>query len=312
MPPSSDANSLNTAADTLTARLEIQSPSPLQLFQPDWPGASELQIWVKRDDLLHPIISGNKWRKLKYALAQLQVENIDKVISFGGGFSNHLHALGYCCQRLGIALEARIRGDYSKHPSPMIDDLIRWGTTIKYLNKRSYKEQTELAAANALTTDETHTRVIPEGGSQQQALPGVAEILSELPRDFDHILLPVGSGGTLAGLVSASPGAKLHGIAVLKGQDYLEQLVKNLLDGANQNHWQILHDYHGGGYGKADKNLQAFCHEVEENSAIPLEPVYSGKLFCAARQLMEKGYFNAGSKILLLHTGGLQGARASG
>ena len=301
---------------SLVKQLFIPVPSPEQLLTPSWANLHDVQISVKRDDLLHPIISGNKWRKLKYTLLEASENNVKHIISFGGGYSNHLHALGYCCLQLGIRLSAIVRGDYSQNLSPMLRDLLSWGTDIQYVDRITYQQRADPQYLQTLTTQYPNALLIPEGGSQQQALSGVAEIIQELTQQYDYILAPVASGGTLAGLIDglAQPkniaSCRVLGIAVLKGQGYLEQLVGSLL--TKRHHkvdWKINHDYQFGGYAKCNSELSQFCGEFEQQTKIAVEPVYSGKLFYALYKLTINGYFPNGSRVLALHTGGLQGAR---
>jgi 1-aminocyclopropane-1-carboxylate deaminase len=300
----------------LADKLAIQTPSPEQVIKPHWANLQNIQISITRDDLLHPIISGNKWRKLKYALLEASENKVTHIVSFGGGYSNHLHALGYCCQQLGIRLSAIVRGNYSQNLSPMLRDLLSWGADVQYVDRVTYQQRTEPQYLQTLATKYPNALLIPEGGSQQQALKGVAEIIQELTQQYDYILAPMASGGTLAGLIDglAQTGnhdtSQILGIAVLKGQGYLEQLVENLLtDIHHKVEYSISHNYHFGGYAKSNNELNQFCAEFEKQTQIALEPVYSGKLFYALYQLTINGYFPAGSRVLALHTGGLQGAR---
>lgn len=295
--------------EKLEEQLGIQLPSPLEPFTPNWPGADKRQILVKRDDLIHPLISGNKWRKLKHALATLP----KSVITFGGGYSNHLHALGFVCHRLNIPMRAIVRGHYP-NLTPTLQDLNQWGTDIEFVDKIEYKKRAQPDYLESLSERSPEAAVIPEGGSQDQALLGVAEILQELPETPDYILAPVASGGTLAGLISAGSDASILGIGVLKGEEYLNSLVEQLLPKATreqQCHWKILADYHHGGYAKAPADLKAFCDEFNQAHGFDIEPVYSGKLFWALKDLLAKEFFPEGTTIVMLHTGGLQGARDS-
>lgn len=305
---------MSAPIDPLSHILGIAGPCAEQRLRIDWPNSENYQIWLKRDDLLHPIISGNKWRKLKYALLAAQQQQTKQIISFGGGFSNHLHALGYACAKLDIQLNAIIRGNYSAHPSPMLADLTRWHAKLHYVDRNTYRQRDDPAYLARLQADSPGAMIIPEGGSQYLALRGVTEIVNELSTHYEHILAPVASGGTLAGLIqgTAHLDTQVTGIAVLKGQGYLESLVSELLPNETKNlhNWQINHDYHLGGYAKNPLQLAAFCAEFQAQTQIPIEPVYSGKLFYAARELIKQGVFTPGAKILLLHTGGLQGARA--
>ena len=297
----------------LAEHLGIACPSPEQSVSPDWHHAGDYQLSVKRDDLLHPHISGNKWRKLKYALTNYLSDEIKELVSFGGGYSNHLHALAYACSKLNIELTAIVRGNYQNNLTPMLKDIMQWGTKVQFVDRAFYQQRYDAIFLDELRLQHPGAEIVPEGGSQQAALQGVQEVITELQHNYDYILAPVGSGGTLAGLIAAQTPAKILGIAVLKGQAYLEQLVTQLLPVNNiQDNWQIHHDYHCGGYAKRSPELIAFCESFCQAHAIPLEPVYSGKLFFAAKQLVEQQWFPAGSRILLLHTGGLQGNRRIG
>jgi 1-aminocyclopropane-1-carboxylate deaminase len=302
--------------NNLLSQLTITTPSAESIIQPNWGAKYGITLAVKRDDLLHPVISGNKWRKLKHALTPAIAAKTQHIISFGGGFSNHLHALGYCCHQLNIQFTAIIRGDYSHNPSPMLQDLICWKTNIQYVDRKTYQQRGEPDYLKMLLRLYPNALIIPEGGSQRQALQGVEEIIQELQVQYDYILAPVASGGTLAGLIQgATQDVKHHscqilGIGVLKGEGYLEQLVRDLLvEDDNNKNWQINHHYHFGGYAKSNHELKEFCDDFYQQTEIKIEPVYSGKLFFALRGLINNGYFPQKSRILALHTGGLQGAR---
>lgn len=210
---------------------------------------------------------------------------------------------------------AIVRGDYSNNLSPMLQDLINWKSTIHYVDRKTYQQRTDPDFLKQLQQQNPSVLFIPEGGTQLEALRGVAEIIAELNHAFDYIFAPVASGGTLAGLITGIEqfpthrGCKIMGIAVLKGEVYLEKLVSDLLEKDEQTNWQIDHHYHFGGYAKFNNELTQFCSDFYHQTAIEIEPVYSGKLFFALRDLIKKGYFPPKSRILALHTGGLQGAR---
>lgn len=297
-------------------------PSPLIPFKPNWEGASKVSLFVKRDDAIHPVMSGNKWRKLSHALTNPLPKTI---VSFGGGFSNHLHALGFVCHKLGIPFNAIIRGDYSAAPTPMIQDLKSWGTRIDYVDRVTYKKRNDSAYLLHLKQQQPDAMIIPEGGSQAQALQGMKDMVDEIDIDFDFIVAPVASGATLAGIVSAlnkrnenNATDTLHqttrnvvGVGVLKGAGYLEGLVEQFLPTSlGRSNWHIDHSYHFGGYAKAPNELRTFCNDFNHAFEFDIEPVYSGKAFWAVKDMLAKGKFEDGARIVVLHTGGLQGARA--
>lgn len=299
----------------------LSLPSPLTPFKPDWDGACDVSLFVKRDDAIHPIMSGNKWRKLSHALKGALPKTI---VSFGGGFSNHLHALGFICHHLGISFTAIIRGNYGTAPTPMIRDLVQWGTHINYVDRLTYQKRNDSVYLHQLEQQLPGAMIIPEGGSQAQALQGIADMVEEINVDFDVIVAPVASGATLAGIVNALNEQKLAertptalrlnrkaiGVGVLKGEGYLESLVNQFLETSQRpTNWYIDHAYHFGGYAKAPSELQTFCNDFNNTMTFKIEPVYSGKTFWAVKDMLAKGAFEKGSKVVILHTGGLQGAR---
>ncbi len=300
---------------SLETRLNIQSPSPLQPFAPEWPGAEQLQLFIKRDDLLHPVISGNKWRKLGKQLSQ-RPGLPEHIVSFGGGFSNHLHALGYLCRQLGITFTAIVRGDYRHHPTPMLKDLQDWQADICYVSRLEYQQRSDPDYLQALSQRYANSLIIAEGGSNKAALAGVGRIVDELHGQTDRldvIATPVASGATLAGLAyhCARPRTRpttVLGIGVLKGEGYLESLVQALLPQPCSN-WHIDHAHCGRGYAKSSTELLEFCEQMQQQYGMALEPVYSGKLFLAVKKKIAAGEFVTGTRLALLHTGGLQGAR---
>lgn len=295
----------------LAARLDIQHFSPLQpldLQHLGWPNPANIKVYVKRDDLLHPVVSGNKWRKLSALLGALSTLPTH-IVSFGGGYSNHLHALGYVCQRLRIRFTAIVRGHYQHHLTPTLQDIAAWGGELEFVDKLVYRQRNEPAYLAALQVRFGDALIIPEGGSAPAALAGMQQLVAELPAGITHLLCPVASGATLAGLAKAAPaGCQVQGIAVLKGRDYLQQLVTELA-GPQTPSWHIEHAYHHGGYAKASPQLRQFCQTFNAHSQIPVEPVYSGKLFFALCEKITQSAFAAGSQVVALHTGGLQGAR---
>lgn len=204
----------------------------------------------------------------------------------------------------------------------MIKDLIQWQTHIEYVDRITYKKRSDSAYLNELKLQFPDAIIIPEGGSQAQALQGIKDMVDEIEVDFDFIVAPVASGATLAGIINAlnkrnrttaTDFRSLHkviGIGVLKGEGYLEGLVQKFLPiSKHQTSWHIDHNYHFGGYAKAPNELQTFCNDFNDNMEFKIEPVYSGKAFWAVKDMLAKGKFEDRSRIVVLHTGGLQGAR---
>lgn len=269
-----------------------------------------VEVYIKRDDLIHPVISGNKWRKLKYNLNQ--VAKNKTIISFGGSYSNHIHALAFACQEKGLNSVGIIRGEASNADNFTLSCARKWGMDLVFVDRKTYRERSHLSFHKKLQTQYPDGVIIPEGGSNKQALLGVAEIIDEAKQQvaFDTVLTPIGSGGTLAGLALGTRGInKVIGISVLKGANYLQEEVKSLLaqHQYSENNWHIEHDYHCGGYAKFKQEHLDEILQIQQELDIPLEPVYSGKMFRALLKMLEAGRFESGSNILLIHTGGLQG-----
>ena len=301
-------------------QLSLKLPSPLHQLSSY--SCTHSSVWIKRDDLIHPIISGNKWRKLMgvfAAKADADVRQPMPVVSFGGGYSNHLHALGYLCYTQKRPLTAVVRGNYTGRETPMLQDLQRWHTRIEYVDKATFTALRDDPITRQVRYPNAY--VIPEGGFSEHGLTGVADIVNEITSQLPEthhapttLVTPVATGTTLAGLVRAAPPHwHIMGLAVLKGQGYLEDNTRALLrskDGSeavpNLAKWTINHDYHGGGYAKTPPALRDFL--AQWPAQIPLEPVYSGKAMWGMHQLLAQQHFT-GAHIIFIHTGGLQGLR---
>ncbi len=280
--------------------------SPIQRIHHPLLSDNRIELLVKRDDLLHPIISGNKWRKLKYNLRHYATNNYDKVISFGGAFSNHIHALAAAGRIFNLNTHGIIRGPQLDLNNPTLKFAKACGMELEAITRLAYREKNTEQFINLIKERHPNCFIVPEGGTNQLAIKGVTELALSLP-ETDHIFTATGSAGTLAGLIEGSYNKQLqcHGIAVLKNADYLKQTVAALSPHAKTSKWQLHTDYHRGGYGKFDPALLEFCREL--NAQLPLEPIYTGKMMMALFDLIKNGYFKPGERIIAIHTGGLQG-----
>ena len=290
----------------------MKNASPIQVIKHPLFSYHNIDVFIKRDDLIHPIISGNKWRKLKYNLAQATQGSYQGILSFGGCFSNHIHALAFACQQQNIKSVGIIRGEQNYANNFTLSWARHWGMTLDFVDRKTYRLRNQAEYLAELQRQYPQHFIVPEGGSNTFALPGVAEVITELNDqcDFDSLLTPVGSGGTLAGLIAGDKNQhQLLGIAVLKQSDYLQAEVKQLLsiEAKQYSNWQILSEFHLGGYAKFS---QVDCQRIIEFSqitGIDFEPVYSGKMLLALLDLVDNGFFAAKKRIVILHTGGLQG-----
>ncbi len=292
-----------------------QCPSPLQRLCHPLLEQHRLTLWIKRDDLLHQHISGNKWRKLKYILRQALSEQAGGLLSFGGAYSNHLHALAAAGHWLSLPTLGMVRGEPHSN-NPTLDDARRWGMTLEFVDRQQYRRRQDADWLAELALRHPGYLIVPEGGSCPQALPGVAELWRELSPELprlDEVILPVASGGTLAGLLSARPVAtRVRGYAVLKGAGWLAEEVRRLYPPAAQdNGWQLELGHHGGGYAKSSAADKVAIAELAVQLKVPLEPIYSGKALLGLFRDIAAGRYAADSQLLFLHTGGMQGARST-
>jgi len=289
--------------------------SPLQVLTHPLLTEKSITVSVKRDDLLHPDISGNKWRKLKYNLLYAEANNKNHLISFGGAFSNHIHALAAACHHFKFQATGIIRGEAHYVSNSTLSQVQKWGMELQFIDRKTYRLKEQEAYLTTLQAQYPDAYIIPEGGSNKLAIPGVEEVIEELIQQchqpIEHIFTATGSAGTLAGLISGtikySPNTIINGIAVLKDAHYLTQTVKDFVEQEEKISWHLHTDFHEGGYGKISPALANFCHQFTSDTDIPIEPIYSGKMFYALWQLIEQDYFPEGTHIVALHTGGLQG-----
>jgi len=270
-----------------------------------------VELWLKRDDSIHPVISGNKWRKLKYPLNEALYAGAHTLVSMGGAYSNHLHALAFAARELGLNSAAYIRGERPGELNPTLRDLQRWGMQLHFVSRSAYRDlRYSDMTAEALNL-QAGSYWIPEGGASRLALTGVAEIVSELDFAYDALVCACGTGTTLAGLISAARAdTKILGVAALKGGEFLHRDILALLGRLQPAcDWELLLNYHCGGFAKTSPELIDFISNFGRIHQVPLEPVYTGKAVYAIYDLLNKGYFAAGQRIVALHTGGVQGAR---
>jgi len=273
-----------------------------------------VELYLKRDDLLHPVISGNKWRKLKYILNHALSCGTHTIISMGGAYSNHLHALAYTGKILGLNTVGMIRGERPKDLNATLKDLQDWGMQLNFVSRSEYRQLREYKQFDSLPKLKKGEYWLPEGGAMALALQGVAELVDEIDIDYDCLCVPCGTATTLAGLICATPKNKqVLGFSALKGAGFLiddvNYLIKN--SSCHNNEWFVHLDYHFGGFAKQNSELLQFIKQFEEKHLIPLEPIYTGKMLYGIYDLIQQGYFKAGQKIIALHTGGLQGNRGA-
>lgn len=268
-----------------------------------------IELWIKRDDHLHPIISGNKWRKLKYSLDHALSLGSHTLISMGGAYSNHLHALAYAGKVLGLKTIGIIRGEQPEPLTPTLLDCQNWGMEFRFVSRSDYRQYRQYRDYHDLPRIEPGQYWLPEGGAHAFALQGVAELIDEIDVSYDVLCLPCGTGATLAGCIAAVTGPiSVIGFAALKNAAFLKSDVETLLPRTYPD-WSINPDYHFGGFAKTKPELNEFIRNFELKTKIPLEPIYTGKMMYALYELIAKRDFKPGLRIIAVHTGGLQGNR---
>ncbi|WP_026713256.1 1-aminocyclopropane-1-carboxylate deaminase/D-cysteine desulfhydrase [Flavobacterium daejeonense] len=266
-----------------------------------------VSVTIKREDLLHPVVSGNKFRKLKYNLLQAKAENKETLLTFGGAFSNHIAAVAYAAQEQGFRSVGVVRGDELNEKTdsnPTLQFAKECGMQFEFVSREAYRHKTEAAFLEELKAKFGDFYLVPEGGTNAQAIKGCQEILTEEDAKFDYICCAVGTGGTISGIINSTlPDQKVLGFPALKGnflQDEIRIFAKN-------DNWELINDYHFGGYAKINEGLVHFINQFYKDTKIPLDPVYTGKMVFGVLDLIQKDFFPAHSNILLIHTGGLQG-----
>jgi 1-aminocyclopropane-1-carboxylate deaminase len=266
-----------------------------------------ISLVIKREDLIHPFVSGNKFRKLKYNLRQAKIENQTTVLTFGGAYSNHIAAVAYAGKENDFKTIGVIRGDELTDKiddNPTLKFAQECGMQLVFVSRDNYRLKTAPSFLEQLEQQYGSFYLVPEGGTNALAIKGCEEILTNEDTSFDYIGCAVGTGGTISGIInSALPHQKILGFPALKG-DFLQDEICNFVHNDN---WELITDYHFGGYAKVNDELIAFINWFFEQTRIPLDPVYTGKMVFGIFDLINKNYFPENSKILLIHTGGLQG-----
>lgn len=274
-------------------------------------------LYLKRDDLIHPQISGNKWRKLKYNLLEARRQGHDTLLSFGGAYSNHLYAVAAAGRAFGFRTVGLVRGEETFPLNPTLSFARECGMTLQYVPRARYRDKADAGWLGSLRDAYGDFYLLPEGGSNALAVRGVAELVAELDVPWQYLCCPCGTGGTLAGLVAGAAGhGQVVGFAALKGGDFLRGEVGQLLREHEEltgepvsayANWQVQTGYHFGGYAKVTPPLPAFIRRFEGENGIQLEQVYTAKMLFGVEDLLGAGFFGRGTAVVALHTGGLQG-----
>ena len=270
-----------------------------------------IELYIKREDVLHDEISGNKFRKLKYNLDEAKRQGKSRLLTFGGAYSNHIAAVAAAGRDYGFETIGVIRGDelaLKYQENPTLKKAMQDGMQFYFATRTQYRDKMNVVFLEKLQQQFGDFYVIPEGGTNQLAVKGCEEMLTEEDEVFDFICCAVGTGGTISGIInSLQTHQKALGFPALKGDflyDDIRPYVKN-------QQWDLILDYHFGGYAKVSDELRLFIKEFNQKYLITLEPIYTGKMVFGVLDLISKGKFPEKSKILIIHTGGLQGLHSN-
>lgn len=281
--------------------------------------ARNIEFFVKRDDLIHSEISGNKWRKLKYSILHTEQQKFEGILTFGGAFSNHLVATAAACQMKNLRSIGIVRGEeLTKDSNDTLKRCAQYGMELHFVSRADYAFRNERMYQEELTTKFPSMYIVPEGGANYLGIIGCSEILSETSNDFDVVVVAQGTTTTSAGLLMSLPQkSKLWAVPVLKGFNALAEMKSlygySAFDMETISDWlskmEVLEDYHFGGYGKYTFDLLDFIESFYNETNIPLDPVYTAKaVFALFKEIELRDIQN--KRILFVHTGGIQGAKS--
>ena len=273
------------------------------------PSKYDVALYLKREDCIHPFISGNKYRKLKYNIEDAKNLNASTLLTFGGAYSNHIAAVAFAGKTYGFKTIGVIRGEELEckiKDNPTLEFAKQCGMQFKFVTRETYRVKNTDSFINTLKKQFGNFYLIPEGGTNTWAVKGCEEILTDEDFNFDFICTAVGTGGTISGLINSSHANQhILGFPALKGSFLQEDISKFV----SKENWNLNLDYHFGGYAKVKSELIQFINHFKKEQNIQLDPVYTGKMMFGIFNLIEKGFFAKGSKILAIHTGGLQGIK---
>lgn len=265
-----------------------------------------IKLFVKREDIIHPYVSGNKWRKLKYNLTEARNLGYDTLLTFGGAYSNHIYATAAAAKEAGLKSIGIIRGDELKEKplNPTLSFASDQGMHLEFMDREAYRDKTETEFIKNLQKQFGEFYLIPEGGTNELAVKGAKEIVTDEVKQFDYVCCSVGTGGTVAGIIKGMQGkGQVLGFSALKG-NFLTKEVEELI-GVETN-WSINDDNHFGGYAKSSPELLEFIGDFQIRHCVPLEPIYTGKMLYGIFGLAANGGLNRGARVLAVHTGGLR------
>jgi len=272
----------------------------------------KVELFIKREDEIHPFVSGNKFRKLKYNIREAKSQQKKVLLTFGGAFSNHIVATAVAGNLSGFKTIGVIRGDElgkdvekTLASNSSLREARKNGMQFQFVSREQYRNKSSKEFISELEKQFGDFYLIPEGGTNDLAIKGCEEILIEEDNKFDYICCAIGTGGTISGLInSVKTHQNIIGFPALKG-DFLTKEIQQLV--RKNDNWSLETEYHFGGYGKYNVELIHFINDFKEKTKLLLDPIYTGKMLFGILDKIAKNKFAENSKILAIHTGGLQG-----
>lgn len=269
----------------------------------------DIRVAMLRLDQIDPVISGNKWFKLKHNLEAAVSKGYRQILTFGGAYSNHMVAAAAAAQRAGLSSIGIIRGFHGQQQlSTTLKSCMAYGMALHFVSRETYALKNDPDYLQQLSTTFAHTYIIPEGGDNEAGRKGAGEIVTWIPGDCTHICVPVGTGTTFTGIRKAlNVQVAMTGFTVMKGGQYLAADMAQHIPAAQNVNWRLEDRFHFGGFAKTTGELLYFIRDFYTDTHIPLDIVYTGKMMFGVRQMISEGYFPEKATLLCLHTGGLQG-----
>ncbi|WP_281645361.1 hypothetical protein [Parendozoicomonas sp. Alg238-R29] len=288
---------------------------PVSTIQTSWLAEADVTLNMHRLDQLHPKISGNKWFKLRNHLQHAFDDGYSSILSFGGAWSNHIHALAAAGKNIDFPTVGVIRGERAEVLSSTLQDAESWGMRLHFISRADYRVKHNPEFLQQLLDDlrlsGSDVWIVPEGGSGELGVKGCEYILSAgrvSPETYDQIWLASGTGTTAAGVIRSAPETCVQSVAVLKGASWMKDEIQQYLSEEHKN-WSVDTESHCGGYARTTPELLKFIEQFEQETEIPLEPVYTGKMMFSLYKKCVQGKIARGCRLLAIHTGGLQGRR---
>lgn len=272
-------------------------------------GHANIAVSMLRLDAIHPIVSGNKWYKLKYNLHQAKVAGKEALISFGGAYSNHLIACAAAAHSMSWPSIGIVRGEQDEvNLNPVLAQCRAYGMQLHFVTRAAYAQRNTNGFQAYWQALYPHAWLVPEGGANTLGRLGAALIYQFIPSSITDIVLSVGSGTTMAGIAQAlAPHQRIWGFAPMKGGAYLLDEIKPYISSVQYNQCHLIDRFHFGGFGKMPIAVTEFMQVFEQNYGFALDRIYTAKMMMGLRQLIAEGVFPTSSKILCIHTGGLTG-----